>query len=122
MKHNTLLILAALALGLGGCYYDVEEELYPNQAPCVTTDMSYLNDVVPILDAQCNSCHSTANAFGGVILDNYARVKQHVDNSTLLGVIRHEAGFSPMPKGAPKLLDCDIAKIEAWVNAGALDN
>lgn len=115
-------ILLMLSLIITSCYYDVEEELYPFQTDCETTNMSFVADIIPILETNCYSCHNQANVFGGVILENHAQVKSYVDNSTLLGVIRHDAGFSPMPKGGNKLLDCDISKIEAWITDGALDN
>lgn len=123
MKNIGLFILIiGLQVFMTSCYYDNEEELYPFQTDCDTIDVSYIADVVPILETNCYSCHDQANAFGGVILETHAQVKSYVDNSTLLGVIRHEAGFSPMPKGGNKLLDCDISKIEVWIAGGALDN
>jgi hypothetical protein len=32
------------------------------------------------------------------------------------------AGFKAMPQGGNKLDQCDINKIQKWVNAGALNN
>ena len=57
--------------------------------------------------------------FGQPTLEGYAKLKSYVDNGKLLGSIKHSPGFSPMPKGQAKLVDCDIEKIEAWVAAGA---
>lgn len=121
MKHLAILITITLFV-FNSCYYDIEEELYPYDTGCDTTDVSFANDIIPILQTNCYACHDQANAFAGVILETHTQVKSYVDNSTLLGVIRHEAGFSPMPKGGNKLLDCDIAKIEVWITNGALNN
>lgn len=116
-----ILFLAASFL-LTACYYDVEEELYPNDL-CELENLSFAADIQPILQAQCNGCHFTGSALGGgIVLDNYDGVKFMVDNNRLLGSIRREAGFSPMPQGQPQLGQCNIDKIAAWVEAGAPNN
>ena len=114
-------ILAGMALCLAGCYYDVEEELYPT-LECQTEGLSYLSDIAPIIQRNCLGCHSQAANQGNVALEGYSRLKIYVDNGKLQGVINHQAGFSPMPKNQPKLLGCEIAKIERWISDGALDN
>lgn len=114
-----LLIALAVALSLQGCYYDVEEELYPEV--CDLSQVTYTLSVKPILDSYCTGCHSTANAQGGVILDSYLKAKQAVDSRNLLGAIKHTSSF-PMPKGLPKLSNCKISTIEKWINEGALNN
>jgi len=103
------------------CYYDNEEELYPEDT-CKTDDMSYSNDIVPILEDNCYSCHDQANNQGGVTLEGYSNLKAYVDNGKLLGAIKHEPGFSEMPQDEPQLEQCQIDKIEAWIDQGALDN
>ena len=103
------------------CYYDSEEELYPTLA-CSTEDMSYAADIFPILEENCYRCHDAANNFGGVTLEGREELLRYVNNGELLGAIRHESGFSPMPKNAPMLLECEIEKIETWISAGAPDN
>ena len=115
------LIILIVFLGLTSCYYDVEEELYPS-GTCQTDNVTYSVDILDIIQTNCYACHDQVNSFGSVNLEGYTQVKQYVDNGQLLGVIRHDAGFSPMPKGGNKLLDCEIAKVEAWIEAGALDN
>ena len=101
--------------------YDVEEELYPT-TECETNGITYSGIILPIIENNCYSCHDAANNFGGITLEGYTQLKSYVDNGSLLGVIRHDSGFSPMPKNLAKLLDCEIAKIETWINNGAPDN
>lgn len=91
-------------------------------AGCDTVNMKYSNDVQPIIKANCYSCHGNGQAEGGVNLDTYSSVKHYADNSSLLGVITHAAGYPPMPQGAEKLSDCDINKIKAWIARGASNN
>lgn len=103
------------------CYYDVEEELYPN-VECSTEGMSYSMDITPILNSACYACHDSQNNFGNVTIDSHEALLEYVNNGQLLGAIKHEPGFSPMPKNSSKLLECEIEKIEQWVSDGALNN
>ncbi len=67
-------------------------------------------------------CHfSSSTLGGGILLDTYNSVAVAAKNGTLVGSIKHD-GFSAMPKDQPKLDDCRIAKIEAWVKAGSPNN
>jgi hypothetical protein len=126
MKFKPISNLAILGLLLSlmttGCYYDKAYELIPGTEPCDTVNYAFYENVTPILDQNCVECHHTTFAAGGVNLENYDGVKQTVNNGTLLGSIRHEQGFSPMPDGAPQLDPCTIRTIELWIDDGAPDN
>lgn len=104
-----------------GCYYDVEEELYPT-TQCHVQNMSLMLDILPILENDCMQCHSASANFGNVTLEGFDQLIKYVDDGSLLGTIKHSSGFSAMPKGAAKLLDCEIEKIESWIINGALNN
>lgn len=122
--NKCLIALAAimsLLTVLPGCYYDVEEELYPNTG-CDTLDVGYATTIAPIIEDNCLNCHNAAANFGNVTLEGHNNLKTYAGNGQLLGVIRHESGFPAMPQGAPQLVDCTIEKIEKWVNDGAPDN
>ncbi|MBI1305160.1 MAG: hypothetical protein GC181_00945 [Bacteroidetes bacterium] len=127
-KNTLLTLLVIIAFWqITSCYYDVEQELYPkgSTATCDTTNVKLSDQVSTTFKTYCLSCHSTAAAGpsgGGIILDTYEGVKAQVDNGRLHLSINQLPGASSMPKGANKIPDCDIAKIEAWINAGALDN
>lgn len=113
--------LFLFALFIAGCYYDTEEELYPT-IECATQNVSYSETVLPIIRDNCYACHDAANNFGNITVEGYDLLINFVNNGQLLGVIKHESGYSPMPKNVPMLLECEIEKIEAWVNAGAINN
>lgn len=115
-----LLYLSMLTLSIS-CYYDVEEELYPT-LECHTADVTYSNEVLKIIESTCYKCHDAANNFGNITLEGYNNLKKYVDNGQLLGAIRHDGGYSPMPKNEAQLLECNIEKIEAWLNDGAPNN
>ncbi|ACU63798.1 c-type cytochrome [Chitinophaga pinensis] len=89
---------------------------------CDTVNMKYAADVLPILQANCYSCHGNGNVSGGVSLGSYASVKTQADNGNLVGTITHAAGYPAMPQGGAKLSDCNINKIKAWIARGAQNN
>ena len=113
----------AMVLALSGCYYDNEEELYPaGSGGCDTLAVTYPARIKPILENRCYGCHSQQNApsgGSGYNLEDPATIQQFVSNGRLLGAINHQSGFSPMPKGMPKLPDCEIKAIKTWIDNGA---
>lgn len=122
---NLIRIISVILIfnfALPGCYYDKENELYPTTTGCDTTGvMTYSKSVNPIIVANCNVCHSTAIASGGVITENYAGLSVVALNGKLWAAVNHE-GPIQMPQGADKLKVCDLTKIKKWVDAGAPNN
>ncbi len=119
-------LFAAFLVAGSGCTFENEEEFYAD-LQCDTVTVTYSASVSPIIQNACYACHSsaTANTAGaGINLEGYSALKALVVDNTglLVGSIRHLVGFSPMPKSAPKLSECDIRKIELWIIQGALDN
>lgn len=128
MVHPTIKIFKQIILTilivvtLQSCYYDNEEDLYPNPPECDTINVSYSQDVWPIISSNCTSCHSGGAPSGNVYLDNYDNIVIAANNGSLMGAIKHENGYSPMPKGGAMLSDCNIAIIQKWVDDGTPDN
>ena len=117
-------IINSLVLGMivfSSCYYDVAETLYP-AGTCITTNMSYANDINPILQQNCFSCHSADANNGNVILEGYNQLMPNITNGHLLKAIKHESGISPMPQSTTPLSSCEISKIEQWILQGAQNN
>lgn len=106
------------------CSKTSEDQLTPpsENKSCDTVNMTFSNDVQPILNANCYGCHHEGNAYAGVALDTYDGVKQTVVNEQLIGVINQSPGFNPMPPNGSKLTQCNIDKITDWVNRGAVNN
>jgi hypothetical protein len=112
-------VAAILCLAISSCYYDVEANLYPGG--CNTDNVTYRNTVLPIIQRECYTCHDALSQNGGVNLDGYGNLYEWVANGKVLAAIKYE-GPVPMPQGASMLDSCTIAKIEIWINDGALDN
>lgn len=94
---------------------------------CDTTNSKYSTDVLPILQANCYTCHGNGNTggSGGIDLDGYDNLvvwTNKAGKDYLIGNITHAPGYVGMPYGLPKLDDCSINKIISWVNNGAQNN
>ncbi len=124
--YSGLLSLSILLAAVAGCSKQSEDILAQKSGAtgCDTANVQYSMDVVPILQANCYECHGgSSNAgSGGIILDGYSRLQAWVANGYLLGTITHAPGYVAMPYMLPQLPDCEIAKIRAWINQGAIDN
>ncbi len=116
-----VLAVSTCVLVLGtGCYYDNVEDLYPDG--CRTNNMSYQDDIVPILTGNCLSCHNSMDEQGGVNLENYDDLIIYVEDGSLLGSVKHADGYEPMPLVGPMISNCSISKLESWIYDGALNN
>lgn len=92
------------------------------QNSCDTTNFSFAAIIKPIITNNCQGCHSGAAASGGIDLTTYNSIKVKVTDGRLWGAISHYTGYSPMPKNAAKLSDCDLTKIRKWIEAGSPNN
>lgn len=89
---------------------------------CDTTTITYSLAIAPLINTNCKGCHNPAFLSAGLDLTNYTTVRSIALNGKFAGVVNHQAGFSPMPKGAAKLNDCKITQIRKWIAAGSLNN
>lgn len=122
MKKILIPILFFVCLmALQSCYYDKAEQVYPIKSnTCDTSAMTYTTHVQPIIQNYCYSCHAgAASAGAGIVLDSYLSLKAFVPSGSLVNRLVTTDPSILMPKGGPKLSDCDISKIKAWINAGA---
>lgn len=126
MKRNLLKITALLVLAIAFVSQNAcnSSSSNANTTVCDTSAaVLFSTTVKPIMDAKCatSGCHN-ANAAAGHALHTYAGVKACVNSGRFLGSINHAGGYKAMPQGGNKLDQCDINKIQKWVNAGALNN
>lgn len=125
MNHRRIFITATVAclvaLSQVGCFYDIEDELYPSSI-CDTTQVSYTLDIRPIIQASCIGCHSGSSSSGGILLETYSQLSDYVSNGLLSCTIEHASGCSPMPKNSAQLSPCKIDRIKRWIAEGAIEN
>jgi dipeptidyl aminopeptidase/acylaminoacyl peptidase len=90
---------------------------------------TYNKDIAPILEKNCLACHSTAIHPSGLIVESYDTLMKGGKHGA--PIIPHDAKGSrlvrllegelhpQMPVGADPLPDAEIARIKAWIDAGA---
>lgn len=113
-------LMLTCLISLSSCSYDVAEDIDPEM--CDTVEVSFAQSIQPILSGSCLPCHDAASNAGGITLDTYGSVATVVTGGRLVGAIRQETGFIPMPRNAAQLSDCNIDLIVAWIDQGALNN
>jgi mono/diheme cytochrome c family protein len=129
MKLRCQILLSWILAGVlaVSCTNDSEEKLLKNQsaiidaAACQTNTISYLRDVQPIFNANCIVCHNAVLLRNGYNLANYTEAVKVASKGRIPAAIMHIGPYK-MPKNAPKLSNCDISKIQAWLDAGMPNN
>lgn len=117
------LVGAAVALLVlaSGCSYSHG----PEPGPCGDlTPATYAAVISPLFDAHCRECHGASvykTLGGGNDYSTYQGIKSQSAN-LILGCVRHDPGYDPMPKSGAQLSTCDIAHLQAWIDAGQLNN
>jgi hypothetical protein len=86
--------------------------------PCPDPAPSYVNDVAPILDAKCNTCH-VPELGRPWPLTNYADV--HDWSYSILSDIAR-CTMPPVDAGTPALTAAEEIAVLGWVICGAPDN
>ncbi|MES2558228.1 MAG: hypothetical protein V4590_00700 [Bacteroidota bacterium] len=106
---------------LTGCYYDNEEELYPNAttsttSTTATTVVSYASDIQPMIAANCASsgCHMAGAQIPD--LSDYAKLTNNIARVKVRAIDEKS-----MPAAAP-LSNANIAKLQSWIDAGTPNN
>jgi hypothetical protein len=103
----------------GLIYYWILQGALDNECPtpCDSTHVTYDSAIVIITQSWCTSCHSGSTPAYGLSLATYDEVKASVNSGRLMGAIRQQSGYYPMPKGG-QLSPCDIAIFQKWINLG----
>ncbi len=121
-KTNLFSLLFLIAFGSIFFVACTEENDDPEPTDTLTGD-EYTYDVhtAPIFTNMCatSGCHTSGAAIGS--LANYADAKDFTQRGRVMGSIKHEAGFSPMPKNAAKVSDQIIETIQQWIDDGYLE-
>lgn len=120
MNNKHILYLITLTLTLS-CSYSSEDDLIDTTP--IPEVVTYSNNVKPIIDNNCISCHSNPPINGAPIsLITYNDVKNAVENNGLISRISsNDLGFV-MPFGGPRLPQNLIDIIIEWEEDGLLDN
>jgi cytochrome c553 len=123
VKPGLITTLVLTALFAVTCKHDIPLTDGDNNADsCGNVVFTYSGGVAPLMTTYCTRCHGGTSPRGGIDLSTYDGVKTVALNGRLLGSIKKETGYKPMPPGTTKLQDCQIRQIEKWVKAGSPNN
>ncbi|MGE3818737.1 MAG: c-type cytochrome domain-containing protein, partial [Isosphaeraceae bacterium] len=93
--------------------------------------VTFADQVAPIFQSRCNSCHNADKQKGGLNLENYGSAMRggssgaviepgDLESSTLYLLVTHaEEPF--MPPKSPKIPDEELAVLKSWIEGGALE-
>lgn len=84
--------------------------------------VSFSQTIQPLIEQTCatTGCHDANTSQSGFNFTGHFNISLLSD--PMIGSIRYDAGFSPMPSGAPKMADDLIQQIEYWIAQGKLNN
>lgn len=112
MNRIYLFIFVVLVFSQIGC--DTIDQMDPMDK------VTYTNDIEPLLTTCSNAyCHGVYHADGNTL--DFDSTAEFASQPKFLAALKHEATYSPMPKGMDKLPDEDIALIEQWIEDGLLE-
>jgi hypothetical protein len=114
-------ILCIFAIWIISCENQNKEDLF-GISDCDTNQVSYSGYVEPLLENHCYICHAGANLIAPFSLEGYDNVKLRASSGQLFGALNHLEGYQNMPRGGPKLPECDLTKINKWIREDALNN
>lgn len=115
MKKNLITLLVCLAVFIG-CTNDKDELLNPFNGDCTGVDARFSNDVLPIIQANCQGCHGAGSTNGPGALTNYTEIRNaavRIKNAVVSGYMPKDAG--PLPAE-------EVRKIRCWVDSGTPNN
>ena len=116
-----VLLLGLLAPIITGCEEEIPK-VNPNCEAPADGIANWATDVRPIIVVYCAECHRPERASGGIILSAFDAIEPVARSGRLLGVIRHEPGYNPMPYNNPRLDSCSISIFELWIEQGIQNN
>lgn len=93
-----------------------------SEKECDTTNVTYAGSIKPIMSTYCQGCHSGSQPGAGIDLTTYDGVKQIALSGQLYGSVAWLGNYSQMPQGGGQLSDCNIRKIQIWINNGSPNN
>jgi mono/diheme cytochrome c family protein len=103
----------------------------PEEAPAdaPTGEVSFANDIVPIIQSRCINCHGGDRIEEGLLLRTYDEILAGSENGPVIvpGDVANSlfvelVANQKMPKRGPKLTPPQVQLITDWVAAGAPNN
>ena len=125
-KTIQYVIMLTVSLMAASCYYDT---LPPEPVIPLPDTVSYSEDVQPLWDESCVSCHkpggtapdlTAANSYSALTVNNKYVIPGDAAGSKLHKSLVGDGAAIMPPAG--KWSDSKIAIVDKWINDGALNN
>jgi len=118
--------ITGVCIACFSCVYNKKEAVTPSSNNNVndgnpTIPVSFKNDISPIIQNNCISCHGIYGDLGSYTNLNKYTTSTSGKASELEGRIKGMEGWNKMPQGG-SLSQLEINKITQWINEGAKDN
>jgi len=84
---------------------------------CDTTTVTFAGQIWPMMESYCTGCHSASAPGGGIVIADITDMVSLVENGSLMGTIRWEAGYAKMPTNQ-QLSECSINVLQKWIDDG----
>jgi hypothetical protein len=84
---------------------------------CDSSNVTYSGKIQPLASTWCVSCHNSITLSGGFSLETYDEMVTCANGGNLMGALRHETGYPPMPKNG-MLPQCGIDLFQIWIDNG----
>jgi hypothetical protein len=123
MKFIAIIAGLCSIVMINGCKKESENTDFANSANCTGVTPVYSGEIASIINSNCatSGCHGGGSSAAGINLSNYSNASnQFKNNSKNLASIHHASGVEAMPRGASKLSDATINKLDCWVKNGCL--
>ena len=120
MKNRIFIFFGILFVN--SCNYYNEESLY-DISDCDINYVSFEMDISPIIITHCTMCHGGSFPASELALETYDQIYQSAtDLNGIIDRISRFEGDPLMMPGSYRIPQCQIDKIVAWTEQGALNN
>jgi mono/diheme cytochrome c family protein len=101
----------------------------PTTAASGGSTVSFAQDVLPLLESRCVSCHGGDRTSEGLSMKSYADLMNGSNNGPVISandatnsLLIQMVSSGKMPKRGPKLTPDQVQLVTDWVNQGAQNN
>ena len=135
IKVFALLIIAAVVLSACGSSGNATSDIPLNQPPVPSGDggedapVSFANDVFPILNSRCITCHGGDRIEGELVMLSYEELMSGGKDGAVIipgdadgSLLYQLASTGEMPKRGANLNPAQLQIIMQWINEGAPNN
>lgn len=85
---------------------------------CDTINVSYTDDILPMVQSKCTDCHYSGSGIGD--FNTYVDLKTKVDEGKVYNRVFVLGDMPPVGQAAPD--SCEKVLLKAWINLGAPEN